>query len=141
VIFKLREIPEEITVNRLEDSNVVELAWGVDIDKDNDSDTGWNSFLGSGFGYERELSAEYDTRPGKEITGSIQKIFRTRTYVWYIYSDYVTQGSRGTLIVDPEARTLTLKANIPGITPDAYLSFFTYYTDGSQVKGDALCER
>jgi hypothetical protein len=138
VEFTLAEIPDEIIINR-EDTQEgwPEIAWAVAIDVDNAPNTGAPT-VGRGYGYDKKLQAFHFRKPGEEQTGGIQNLFRRKTSVWEIYRG----GSRGlnnngTISVDKDAKTITLRATIPGMMNDSYLYFYTF--DG--VVLDELCGR
>lgn len=144
VVFTMREIPDEITINREAlGKGYPEIAWGVAIDADNDPDTGGQGFLTrSGYGYEYVLQA-FNFKNGAERSGSIESLLRYHnTYLWKIKDDGgISSGANGTLRVDQEAKTITLGADIQGISPDSYLHFFTFYNGEADILVDEICER
>lgn len=144
VIFTLREIPEEITIN-LEDTENgwPEIGWGVAIDVDNDPDTGWETFMtNTGYGYDKILQAFYFKQAGSERTGEVQNLFRFNTAIWNVKDGGgISKGTSGTISVDIEANTITLSANIPGMTADSYLYFFAFHIEEGQQIFDELCVR
>jgi len=145
-IFTVREIPDEITIDRsILQTGIPDVAWGVAVDTDNNPDTGGPSFLTkSGYGYDFILQA-FNFNKGSERNGSIQNLFRYKTNVWTIKADGgISSGPTGTLIVDQISKTIALAANIRGITQDSYLQFFTFYKVSNEPNDsivDELCGR
>lgn len=142
-VLTVREIPDEITINSdTLQQGQYEIAWGVAIDTDNNPDTGGTGLLhDSGYGYEYSIQA-FNIKYGDEATDTIQNLFQNHnSKVW----DHSVDGSssnvaNATFDVDQEAKTITLKADIPEITENSYLHFFTYYG----VQGfilDEVCQR
>ena len=143
VVFTLQEIPDEITINSdTLQQGQYEIAWGVAIDTDNNPDTGGAGLLqNSGYGYEYSLQA-FNIKFGNESTGSVQNLFQNHnSKVWAFGEDGKSSTvADATFDVKQEAKTITLKADIPEITEDSYLHFFTYY--GIQgVFMDEICQR
>lgn len=142
VVFTMRDIPEEITINHsvVQDGRP-EIAWGIVIDKDNNTDTGGGNFIiGGGLGYDTVLQA-FNFKQGTERKGTIQNLFRSLTMVWDIEQNKISSGAAGKIEVDQDAKTITLNANIPGIQADSYLSFYTFFNDGEERFSDELCGR
>ena len=144
VIFTLREIPDEITINNDNlQKGYPEIAWGIAIDTDNNPDTGQENFLTrSGYGYEY-IFQTFNFKIGAEKTGSIQNLFRSsKTYVWKMKEDHgMSSGATGTFTVNQEEKTITLEAKVKGITVDSYLHFFTFYNNVDEILQDEICER
>jgi hypothetical protein len=149
VIFTLREMPNEITVdsNKI-NTGEVEIAYGVAIDTDDNPKTGIPVFFAdSGYGYDIILQALH-FKQGSETNMSILDLLSNDIHVW-IPKDSKTSNDEftissdesGDITVDQVERKLTLSANINGITPDSYLHFFTYLDDGTKVKIDQVCQR
>jgi hypothetical protein len=142
VVFTVRDIPDEIMIDRnsLEKGHS-DMAWGVAIDTDNNKDTGEPAmFIRSGYGYDVLLQA-FNFKNGSERSGTIQNLFRNKTKVWKFQANGgISSGASGTITVDQNAKTITLSANIRGITPNSYLHFFTFYNDTKMVI-DELCRR
>lgn len=144
-VFTLRDIPNEITINRKEMSKgQPEIAWAVAVDTDNNPDTGEKAFLtGKGQGFESFLLAFEFKMEENEQTGSIEDLLRN----WV--SIAVPQGNgrtnmneNGTLSVNTEEKTLTITGNIKNISPTSYLYFYTYYAvPQSPPIVDELCQR
>ncbi len=142
VVFTVREIPDKITIDRNSlEPGYNDIAWGVAVDTDNSPDTGEPAgFIYSGYGYEYFLLA-LNFKSGSERSGTIQNLFRNKTNVWKAEeSGRISSGAAGTLVVDQNAKTITLSGYIKGITPDSYLHFFTLYNDTKQIV-DELCRR
>ena len=144
VVFTVRGIPDEITINSdTLQQGQYEIAWGVAIDTDNNPDTGGSGLLrNSGYGYEYSLQA-FNIKYGDEATDTIQNLFQdNNSKVW----DYSVDGTssnvaNATFDVDQEAKTITLVADIPDITENSYLHFFTYYDGGQGFILDEVCQR
>jgi len=140
----LREVPNEITINRKElREGQPEIALGVAIDVDNNPDTGNAEFnTKSGYGYDAFLQMFKFRTPGAEKTGAVEDVFRN----WYGVAEATEGGgihfanNKTTLSVDLEAKTITLVADIKNISPESYLSFYTFYQDDPSVV-DELCQR
>jgi hypothetical protein len=143
VTFHLREIPEEITLNRSSlPEGTSEIAWGVDIDKDNNPDTGNANFvLGTGYGFDSTFQA-YNIKQGAERNGSIQDLMRYLTKVWDAKKEdlSIRSGTVGKIEVNPNEKTLTLSASIPKINKESVLHFYTFY-NGDVQRIDELCKR
>lgn len=141
VVFTLREIPEEITIDRdsLERGRP-EIAWGVAVDTDNDPATGGENFLAEGgYGYEYILQA-FNFKQGAERKGSIENLFRLETHVWKVTAQGISSVGTGKIDVDTVAKTITLSGNIGGITPESYLHFFSFLQDTDPLS-DQICRR
>jgi len=141
VIFHLRELPDEITINRGSRVGTPEIAWGVAIDVDNNVDTGFSTYLGNlGYGYDSILQA-FNFKQGDEITGSIENLFSYGTFVWTYSADAsISTGASGDIQVDQDEKTITISGDIPGIGDDSYLHFFSYYFSLSEPINQ-LCQR
>ena len=142
VVFTLREIPEEITIDRNSlEKGEDDIGWGVAIDTDHNTATGEPATdVSSGYGYEAILKA-FNFKSGSERTGTIQNLFRNKTEVWKPEgAGWTTIGEPGTIVVDPHTKTITLSADISGITPESYLHYFTFYND-TTLSVDELCRR
>lgn len=152
VIFHLREIPGEITINKTDNPGEItlsrstipdgtpEIAWGVDIDKDNNPNTGNASFvLGTGYGFDSTFQA-LNIKQGPERKGPIQDLMRYLTRVWDEKKEdlSIRSGAVGKIEVNEEEKTLTMSANIPKIKPDSRLRFYTFY-NGEKQFIDELC--
>lgn len=144
LVMTLREIPNEITINRKElNEGRPEIALGVAIDVDNDPETGNGVFMiQSGYGYDKYLQIFKFKTPGGESTGAIENVFRN----WYGVAQASDNGgikftnTPTKLSVDPESKTITLVAIIPNISPESYLAFYTFYTSDPTIV-DELCRR
>ncbi len=142
VAFKVREIPEEITIDKdTLKKGYPELAWGVAIDTDNNPDTGNASFMiDSGYGYDNTLQA-FNFKQGSERSGTIQNIFRNKTAVWTATKDKgIHMNASGSITVDQSTNTITLSGNVKGITADSHLHFFTFSKD-TNLLVDEVCQR
>lgn len=147
VVFKLRGIPDEITV----DQNTLklyesEIAWGVDIDTDNNPDTGSPNFvIDDGYGYD-SIFQSYNFKQSTERKVGIEKFFQYRTFVWNVEKERIRNGVNGKILVDQAEKTITLTASIPDINPDSSLHFYTFYNSvgregKKEVLIDELCKR
>lgn len=143
-VFTMREIPDEISIDReIVNQGTPEIAWGIDIDTDNNEDTGGHNFLfGTGYGYDTTLQA-FSFKQGAERSGTIEKLFKGKTLIWKITEKGISSGANGKIVVDPAAKTITLSATIQGITPELNLHYFTYFNngDGEDPSIDELCDR
>ena len=116
VVFYLRELPEEITINRDEvDQGYVEYVWAADIDVDNDPDTGSEK----GVDY---MLMVFHFKQGAARTGAIDEVLRAQLGK-YKSKTQTTSAGMGTLSVDMDANTLTLSGKIPGLTSDSKITF------------------
>jgi WD40 repeat protein len=143
VVFTLAEIPDKITINRKETPiNYQEIAWGVEIDIDNDpSTTGYD--YGRGPGFDIIFYANHSKKVGSEVTGSIEDLFRDNTTVYGLAPvGLVTllYTGNGKIIVDQNAKTITISGQIPGINENSYLSYYTSRFLG-QWYSDRICGR
>lgn len=143
VNMTLREIPNEITINRKElPEGQPEIALGVAIDVDNNPDTGSKIFVTQeGYGYDNYLQIFKFKMQGDEQTGGFQDLLR----YWHSMA-IVTEGGgmkmseKSSLLVDQEANTITLIGNIDNISSNSYLHFYSFYKD-TEVVVDQLCQR
>lgn len=145
VVLTMREIPDEIAIDKdTLDKGYPEIVWGIDIDTDNNEDTGGGNFMfGSGYGYDMALQA-FNFKQGTERKGAIEKLFKNKILVWKNKGDgNIRSGAAGKITVDQAAKTITLTAMIPEVKPDSYLHFFTYYNNGKgeESTSDELCVR
>jgi len=142
--FTLSWLPTEILIDR----NILaygspEVGWGVAIDTDNDPTTGGSSFFSkSGYGYEYILQA-LNYKQGEEYPGDLQTLFSDKTNLWKSYSDGSFDIiSTGKIKVNETEGTLTLSANIKGISKNSYLYFFAlYYPSDAKPIIDEICSR
>jgi len=142
VVFTVREIPEEITINKnaLKTGNR-EIAWGIAIDIDNNPDTGMSPFMANSVsGYDTILQA-FNFKQGSEKSGAIQDLFRNKTFVWKSEGGGImsSRGS-GKITVDLNANTITISGSINGVKPDSYLYFFTFVKE-TDLFIDEICQR
>ena len=136
VTFYIRGLPKEITINREGiQSGSQEYTWGVDIDVDNNIETG-GSGERLGFDYGLQL---FTGAQGRQHTGPIEKLISA--YLWkYGNKPMNTAVGKAKLSVNYEKNTITLSSKVPGINKNSILSFFTFYSipnDG--VLFDYLC--
>lgn len=123
VVFHLRDIPETLAFNREGvRADMLEYAWSVSIDVDNDRATG--GYLGD----EYTMSASRFVHPSFS-DGAVHLPVEEAVQVdtWKMEKD----GSASRLgsidiAVSPEDNTITLTGDIPGITPRSRLTFETY---------------
>ena len=119
VVFYLRELPEEITINRDEvPQGRSEYSWTVKIDVDNDMATGSNE------GIEYVLQV-FNFKNGGIRTGPIDKVFNASLGRYTTKNSYTSTGY-ATLVVDMEANTLTINTKIPGINEDSIITYSTF---------------
>ncbi|MDE0310748.1 MAG: hypothetical protein OXI52_00680, partial [Caldilineaceae bacterium] len=140
VVFHLRDVPETLEFNRENvRENMLEYAWSVSIDVDNNRETG--GFLGD----EYTLSAMRFVPPsssGETVQLSISQGVQANT--WQTNAD----GASAVLLrdisieVSAEENTITLVGEIPGITSASRLEFEAYdFLHGSeQVACQVLSE-
>lgn len=144
LVMTLREVPNEITVNRKDlNEGQPEISLGVAIDADNNPDTGNAEFnTKSGYGYDALLQIFKFKNPGDETTGAIENVFRNWYSVGKLKDDGGMSFNKGntTLSVDLEGKTITLVGDIPNISPESYLYFYTFYKDETSIV-DQLCQR
>lgn len=144
LVMTLREIPNEITINRKElREGQPEIALGVAIDVDNNRATGNAEFnTRSGYGYDVFLQMFKFRTPGDESTGAVEDVFTN----WYNLAEATDNGgisftkTNTTLSVDLERKTITLAADIPNISPESYLYFYSFYQGDPSII-DELCQR
>jgi hypothetical protein len=146
VVFSLRELPDQITINQKDlKQGMAEIAWGVAIDTDNNPDTGGKVFITrSGYGYDTFLQTFHFKKVGGERTGPFNLIFPGDTYIWESTEKGISGVAPGIMSVDSQAKTLTLTAEIPNISSDSVLSFYTVFVDAknpSKPIVDELCKR
>ena len=148
VIFTLKELPEQITINK-PGSPGPEIAWGVAIDVDNNPDTGAKAFMTkSGSGYDVYLQAFHFRNSNGEKTDTIDRLFRGETFVWTPNEDKtgIARWGEGNILVDLTTKTITLSGNmasadIPDLTSDSVLYFYAYTGGPNSLIVDELCQR
>lgn len=123
VVFHLRDIPETLAFNREGvRADMLEYAWSVSIDVDNDRATG--GYLGD----EYSMSASRFVHPSFS-DGAVHLPIEEAVQVdtWTMEKDG-TASRLGSIdiAVSPEDNTITLTGEIPGITPRSRLTFETY---------------
>ncbi|MBE0681154.1 MAG: hypothetical protein IH589_04510 [Anaerolineales bacterium] len=145
VVFSLRELPSQITINKMElRSGVGEIGWGVAIDSDNDPNTGGSSSHSPyGIGYNALLQASHYKTAGGEQTGAIEKLFSDKTNVWeFKPNGHYSVIANGTISIDlQKSKTISLTAKVRNITLQSYLTFYTTYKTNNEQFSDILCER
>ena len=124
--FRFRDVPETLTFNRTGTlANRMEYSWGVSVDADADPATG-----DGGFDY--LLSAHHIVRPahaGDNTEAPIEEV--AKADVWEMESGGIISELRGaSLEVSAETDMMILSGRIPGIRPDARLSFRTFAHNG-----------
>jgi len=112
----------------------------------NNPDTGEKSFLlRSGYGYDTYLLIFHFENSEVESTGPIDKLLIGESNIWNATEKGFSSGPSGTLSVDPQAKTLTMEVEIPNITSDSVLYFYTYFIDAENsdmpTLSDELCDR
>lgn len=125
VTFDLRDVPPELTFNRVGvPQNMIEYAWGVYGDVDNDSQTGcpWDHFTGA----EYELIAFHTAyTPNSPVTQPIQNAVEARVFEWDADRGVLSNIGFADIEVDTESDTMTLTGYIPEITTASRLFFAT----------------
>ena len=124
-VLYLRDVPEELTFNRPGVPNdTQEYAWQVSIDIDNDQKTGEKYFA---IGSEYSLSISYfaDTS-NPNLLAAIEDEVQANVWEFDPSDDGWSVIGPATIYIDPEADTISLTGEIPGLTSDAWISFFTY---------------
>lgn len=118
----LRDIPETLIFNRTGTlENRKEYSWGVSIDTDNDRRTGDD-------GFEYLLSAYHIVQPGQKGNNreaAIEEMAKASLWETKPGGYIITLRDAG-LEASAETDTLILSGRIPGITPEARLSFRTF---------------
>jgi hypothetical protein len=143
VAFQLRDIPDEIIINRNGlDDGYAEIAWAVVIDTDDNPDTGGFVRLRGGLvpGYEYELQA-FNFKQGEEQSGPIESLFRDKTLIWQVSGLGSQSLADGSLQVDRDGKRIVISGDIPDITPGSFLTFYTYYDGEEKGYIDQLCLR
>lgn len=124
VVFHLRDIPETLAFNREGvRANMLEYAWSVSIDVDNDRATGGYR------GDEYTMSASRFRHPSFSDAGvhlPIEEAVQVDTWTMDSYGIGASYLSLASIEVSPEDNTITLTGDIPGITPHSRLAFETY---------------
>lgn len=145
VIFTLREIPEKIDINQNHiRTRQAELGWGVGIDIDNNPDTGGRLITGikEKHGYDKALTAKH-YKNGTKYTNEIQRIFTNEVLLLdkIVEKGYFSGSTKGLIVVDLNAKTITLKVIIKDITPYSRFYFFSFYQSASKAHTDELCDK
>ena len=137
VTFHLAGLPNEITINDDSLENFKqEYFWGVQIDTDNESDTGRSTF-GRPEGVEYSMSL-FNFKQGQEKTGSFEDVFRNNAYIWIINEDGSSKTiKKAQFKVDYDLSTITLSGSVPDINESSLLYFGTSYRI---LESDLLCE-
>jgi hypothetical protein len=119
VVFHLRDLPESLTLNRTGiQKGTVEYRWEVQIDVDNDRNTGF------GGGYEYLLSAHHIAFLSESRENHVAPVsYGLESDVWRIGPESFTTFGESSYIASAEADTITLLGKIPGITADSRLAF------------------
>ena len=140
VIFYLKSLPNEITINKEElEEGMSEYYWGVSIDVDNDPDTGaFRSIAGEFSGSDYELSL-FHFVSGRPKTGKLDEVMKSDAYVWRAKEDYTEMYKHADLKVDYEQNTITLSGGIPKIDENSLLHFVTQESYGFAPDSDLLC--
>lgn len=121
VVFHLRDLPESLTFNRSGiRKGTVEYEWEVQIDVDNDRNTGF------GGGFEYLLIAHHIAFLAESRENVITPIsYGLKSDVWRLGPRSFISFGDSSYIASTEADTITLFGNIPGITADSRLVFVT----------------
>lgn len=138
VVIYLREIPDELTINnRNVEENHLEMAWGIDMDTDNNPNTGDWGIIGEYKGFDFELSAAR-WKSGEERKGRLNDLFDTQTSIWRMSKNI----GNGHWEVNQAENSLSLTGNIEGITTNSYITIFAFARDaeGSPVE-DIICSK
>ncbi len=141
VIFYLKSLPDEITINKEEiEEGMGEYYWGVCIDVDNNPDTGsLQSMVGSSSGIDYELSLFHFVY-GDPKTGKLDGVMKHDAYIWIEKDEYWEVYNRANLKVDYENNTITLSGWIPRINENSLLHFVTQESYVFSTDSDFLCE-
>ncbi|MDE0080048.1 MAG: hypothetical protein OXO50_21200 [Caldilineaceae bacterium] len=124
VVFHLRDLPETLEFNREGvRATMLEYAWSVSIDVDNDRETG--GYLGD----EYSMSASRFSHPSLSNAGvhlPIEEAVQVDT--WKMDPDRLGAAylSNASIEVSSEENTITLVGYIPGITSESRLVFEAY---------------
>ena len=124
VVFHLRDLPETLEFNREGvRADMLEYAWSVSIDVDNDRTTG--GYLGD----EYSMSASRFRHPSVSDAGvhlPIEEAVQVDT--WKMDPDGLGAAylSSASIEVSSEENTITLVGYIPGITSESRLEFEVY---------------
>lgn len=142
VVFTVREIPDEITINDKNVSNGwLEIRWGVAIDTDNNSETGGRVLINGSFfhGVENQIDAEnYKKYP--ELSGPIQNLFLTQVYTKTLTPNHDSYTkTKGRIMVNQDEKTISISGNIEGISAYSYLHFYTFKQNGDKFLWDEVC--
>ena len=128
-VLHLRNVPANLIFYRTcVQENILEYRWQVSIDVDNDLETGLN-------GIDYTLSASYFVPPSRSGSNRDARIeHEAQANSWKVGSSgggtYLESVS---IEVSPQADTITLVGNIPGITSESLLAFEAYdYLNGSE---------
>jgi hypothetical protein len=120
VTFQLRDVPPSLTFNKNGVAeNDVEYSWKVDVDLDNNAQTGNSQ------GMEYRLSATHFVfEPDATVTEPIEREVQVNT--WIYEGESYKYYEKATIEVDAQADTITLRGTIPGITTASRLYFETF---------------
>ena len=135
VVMFVKSLPPEITINK-EEKGHGEIEWAVNIDVDNDPETGSSKNYDVGKGLEYTLRL-FHFSWGEEKTGPIEQVMARDTSVWRFTEEGTTSVSSGSMSVDYEANSVTIKGRVPGINEESRLYFTTSLTF---TDVDTLCE-
>ena len=120
--FYVRGLPKEITINREGiERGFAEYMWSVDIDVDNNLETG-ASMPDKGFDYALKL---FSFVGGRQLTGTIEKLISPD--LWKYTGDSSRSVGKAKLSINYEKNTITLSSKVPGINKNSILFFSTYY--------------
>ncbi len=125
VVFHLREIPEELEVNRKGvDHMSPEYMWMIHIDTDGVDESEFER-------YEYTFGAFSNLNPGRAYPQTTSRLFEDEIQIilWEHQRDHFIDVSVDPqLIVSHDDNTLTLVSEVPGITSESALMFLTFDT-------------
>ena len=127
VVFHLRDVPETLEFYRKNvPKDALEYKWEVEIDVDNDPETGSR-------GADYSLGAShfvFSSSSGEGVHLHLDEAVQTNS--WQLDEGVGTFLSQVSMEVSPEEDTITFVGDIPGITSQSRLVFETYdYLNGS----------
>jgi hypothetical protein len=137
VTLLVRDVPDKLSFNRVGvPENRLEYEWAAYVDVDNNPATG-SSGLPALVGADYSIGARYFVNdPGVTITKAISQVVQVD--VTRLEGQSFSWVTMATLQVDPEAETLVLIGEIPGLTSESRVFFYTYdYNPGGLSISDS----
>ncbi len=121
VVFHLRDVPETLEFFRMNvPEDALEYKWEVEIDVDNDPETGSR-------GADYSLGAShfaFSSSSGEGVHLHLEEAFQTKS--WQLDEGVGTFFSQVSMEVSSEEDTITFVGDIPGITSQSRLVFEAY---------------